>query len=163
MEQWSPIHEFPGYAVSNLGRVCNEEVGRMMTFLKNQHGNIHVGLTKNKRQYKRSVALLVANAFLEPPPSSSFDTPIHLDGNRLNNEAINLMWRPRWFAVKYLQQFENGKRGFRVPIQEVKTGEKFANSWEAATKYGLLDREIATATLNRTYVWPTFQEFRTIG
>lgn len=135
-----------------------------MTQLRNQHGVTHVGLTKNRVQYRRSVTLLVATAFLAEFYKETFDAPINLDGDRSNNRVENLVWRPRWFAVKYHQQFkDNTRRGFLTPIRETKTGEEFESSWEAAIKYGLLDREILLATINNTYVWPTYQRFQTIG
>ena len=157
-----PIEYFPGYSVSPSGVVRNDDTGRGMALTKNQHGIVQVGLMQNGTQYKRGVALLVAKAFLSPPISSAFNTPINLDGDRSNNHIENLMWRPRWFAIFYHRQFYNDKRGFREPVIDVKTKEWFPNSWEAAIKYGLLDREIMIATLNRTYVWPTYQEFRLI-
>lgn len=163
MDEWREVREFPGYSVSRDGLVRNDETGRFMTLLRNQGGIINVGLTKNLVQYKRSVTVLVAEAFLPTHPLESFDTPINLDGDRSNNHVDNLMWRPRWFAVKYFQQFTNGLRGYSVPIIDINSGEQFQTSWEAATKYGLIDREIMIATLNRTYVWPTYQRFRVFG
>lgn len=157
---WKPIEEFPGYSVSDTGMVRNDSTDRIMALSPNQHGIMQVGLMRNLVQYKRGVALLVAKAFLEP--HSVFNTPINLDGDRANNHIYNLAWRPRWFAIMYHRQFFNDKRGFAEPIVETRTGELFESSWEAAIKYGLLDREILIATLNRTYVWPTFQEFRLV-
>lgn len=158
MEEWRIIESFPEYSVSNIGRVRNEETGRLLVLTRNQQGIVYVGLSRSSVQHQRSVARLVAKAFI-PSPSLAFDTPINLDGDRANNNVLNIMWRPRWFAVKYFQQFVNGQRGFDVPIVEVKTGELFPTSWEAAIEYGLIDREIFVATLNKTYVWPTYQVF----
>jgi len=164
MEQWCSIPTFSNYSVSNFGRVRNEETGRNMALLRNQHGLVNVGLTRNRVQYKRCVARLVAQAFLPAPPEDSFDTPINLDGDRTNNRAENLLWRPRWFAVKYFDQFDEPIRmgSFDTPIEEINSGEIFANSWDAAIRYGLLESEIFLAMLNRTYVWPTYQQFRVI-
>lgn len=159
---WKAIPEFPGYSVSDQGCVRNDDTGRILVATPNQHGVMQVGLMRHRKQYKRGVALLVAKAFLPPPVPEVFNTPINLDGDRSNNDINNLMWRPRWFAVQYHKQFTNGKRGFTKPIMEVNTRERFPTSWQAAVKYGLLDREIMIATLNRTYVWPTYQEFRLI-
>lgn len=161
MEEWCYIPSFPGYSVSDTGCVRNDETGRLMALTMNQQGIVNVGLTRDYIQYRRSVARLVATAFI-PPPRDTFDTPINLDGDRTNNNVWNLVWRPRWFAVKYFQQFINGERGFTVPVMETKTEECFHTSWEAAIKYGLLDREILVATIGRTYVWPTYQTFRVI-
>lgn len=131
-----------------------------MACLVNQHGVANVGLTRGKIQYKRAIAPLVAEAFLPKPNSENFDTPIHLDGDKTNNHIDNLELRPRWFAVKYYRQFREPRRGVETPVAEVSTGEVFQDSWAAAVKYGLLDREILISILSRTYVWPTFQIFK---
>jgi hypothetical protein len=162
MEHWLNIHEFPGYSVSNTGYVRNDDTGRIMTVLVNQRGIAYVGLMKRGVQHKRSVAILVTSAYLPKPKLEAFDTPINLDGDRLNNHIDNLTIRPRWFATKYFQQFNTPPQGIATPIEEVQTGERFENSWEAATKFGLLDKDILMAVMNETYVWPTFQYFRKI-
>ena len=167
MEDWREITEFPGYSVSDCGRVRNDETGRILVIQVNQTGVPNVGLVKNpgtpdRTQCKRSVALLVASTFLPLHEQESFDTPINLDGDRLNNHVHNLMWRPRWFAVRYFEQFRSSMRwGFYTPIEDQK-GERYENSWEAALKNGLLDQDIYIAALNHTYVWPTYQVFRVL-
>jgi hypothetical protein len=160
LDEWVVIDEFPNYVINADGFIKNLKTDRFLVLTRNQYGVIQVGLMKGGEQYKRGVALLVARAFLDPPPSPAFNTPINLDGDRSNCSIENLVWRPRWFAIKYHQQFKLGPQGFSKPIMDIKTKEQFPDSWAAATKYGLLDREILIATLNRTYVWPTYQEFR---
>lgn len=158
-EQWQQIEEFPEYSVSDMGRVRNDMTGRILSLSENQYGLVHVGMFQDGVQYHRSVPLLVAKAFLPSVPGP-FDTPINLDGNRHNNRIENLMWRPRWFAVKYNQQFkwpyENPIEG---PIFDLKTGAVSANSFACATRYGLLEEDVVLSIMNRTYVWPTYQEF----
>lgn len=160
LTEWQQIRFFPGYSVSDTGFVRNDDSGRVMSMLVNQSGVVNVGLTKNKIQYKRAVALLVAQAFLVPPRQESFDTPINLDGDRTNNNAENLVWRPKWFAVKYFRQFKDSISSPPMAVEEINTSEKFSTSWEAATAYGLLDRDIRVSVVARTEVWPTYQRFR---
>lgn len=160
---WKSIDEFPGYSVSDDGRVRNDDTGRVLVLTRNQHHLLQVGMMRDGLQHKRSVTLLVAKAFLEPPALETFDTPINLDGDRANNHVDNLMWRPRWFAVKYHQQFDGREPKFNEPIQEIQTGYRYRDSLVAASTFGLLDQEIYTATLNRTYVWPTYQRFRVVA
>lgn len=159
---WKRVTGFPNYEVSDWGAVRRLNSDRTIAVPLNQQGNPYVGLSRDGEQQKRSLALLVAMTFLDRPPNSRFDTPIHLDGDKTNCAADNLMWRPRWFAIKYHQQFYNGKRGFIVPVFEVNSGETFPTSWEAALKYGLIDQEILTAAINRTVVFPTGMHFRPI-
>lgn len=159
-ELWKKIQEFPEYSVSNYGRIRSNKSGRILATSPNQFGVVQVGLMKNGVQYHRSVPLLVAKGFLPIKPGP-FDTPINLDGDRLNNHVENLVWRPRWFAIKYNRQFRYPHE-FHIsrPIVDVKSGEVSTNSLECAKQYGLLEEEIIFAVMNKTYVWPTYQEFR---
>lgn len=164
MEMWKPIGAFPGYSVSDRGRVRNDATQHILRTTVNQGGHEFVGMMRHGDQQKRIVSLLVAKSFLPEPKLRTFNTPIHLDGDLENNDVENLMWRPRWFAVAYQKQFHrHHRRGFVVPIEDIHTGERFNNSWEAATKYGLIDEEIRLATVHHTYVWPTYQEFRVVN
>jgi NUMOD4 motif len=161
MEEWMVIPGFDRYAVSSHGRVRNELTDRIMAQSENQYGVVTVGLMSQDthRQHQRSVSLLVANAFL-PRDKEAFDTPVCLDGDRYNNHINNLVWRPRWFAVKYNRQFENRWHSpIERPIRDIKTGEVHVNSLECAKWYGLLERDLVLSILNRTFVWPTYQEF----
>jgi len=164
--QWIAIEEFPGYSVSDTGLVRNDDTGYLMSRLANQGGVVHVGLTKNRTLYKRSLPLLVANAFIPKPDSerfTAFDTPINLDGNRFNNHVHNLMWRPRWFAVKYFLQFQQDSPSIPRPVEIIENGIVFRSSWEAATTLGVFDREIAISVMTQNYVWPLLQRFRVVG
>jgi hypothetical protein len=163
MEQWQPIENFPGYSVSNYGRVRTDKSGRILALNENQFGLLQVGMMRDGEQKHRSVPLLVAKAFL-PQPSGPFDTPINLDGDRHNNHVDNLTWRPRWFAIKYNQQFRQPYEfPIVAPIVDLKTNEVSENSFECAKRYGLLEQDLVLSILNRTYVWPTYQEFGLVG
>ncbi len=163
---WRDISSFPDYAVSDLGNVKNQVTDRQLNLLRNQRGIVMVGLIREKIQYKRSVTLLVANAFVPRLPGrESFDTPINLDGDRTNNQVSNIMWRPLWFARKYFAQFNNldlilERSNCLGPIQDTITKEVFESSWTAALKFGLLESDIYLSIVNRTYVVPSFQTFR---
>ena len=159
-ERWVPIDHFPGYSVSDQGRIRADRSGKFLSLNQNQFGVMQVGLMRDGVQRHRSVPLLVARAFVEEP-GGAFDTPINLDGDRTNNRAENLLWRPRWFAIKYNQQFNRSNpRRINRALIERKTGAVCRNSLECAKKYGLLEDDLVLSVLNRTYVWPTYQEFR---
>jgi hypothetical protein len=158
-ELWRPISHFPDYSVSDHGRIRADKSGRILSLNENQFGVLQVGLMKDGEQRHRSVPLLVARTFIESP-SSPFDTPINLDGDRHNNRVDNLVWRPRWFAIKYNQQFRYPfEHSIMEAIIDLKTGELSENSFECAKRYGLLEQDLVYSILNRTYVWPTYQEF----
>lgn len=158
-ESWIPIELFEEYSVSNFGRVRSNKTDRILSLNLNQYGVLQVGLMREGKQFHRSVPLLVAKAFI-PIRKGPFDTPINLDGDRTNNHVDNLLWRPRWFAIRYNRQFRyRYHHTIESEIEDIKTGEISENSWECAKRYGLLEEDLVMSILNRTYVWPTYQEF----
>lgn len=158
-EHWKTIEDFPKYSVSDHGRIRFDRSDRILQCNLNQYGLLQVGLMHDGTQRHRSVPLLVAKAFLPPVPGP-FDTPINLDGDRLNNHVSNLVWRPRWFAVKYNQQFRHPyENSIDDSIMDEKTHEISINSFDCATKYGLLEEDVVLSIMSRTYVWPTYQRF----
>lgn len=159
--EWRQIQRFPGYSVSDTGQVRNDETERVLATQVNQQGVVHVGLYYNGIQYKRSLSIIVAEAFLLRP-SFEFNTPVNLDGNKGNNHAVNLVWRPRWFALRYTNQFLQSGPSINRPVEIIETKEVFENSWQAATTLGLLDREIAISIMTCVYVFPTYQHFRVV-
>lgn len=161
MESWNEIADFPGYSVSDQGQVRNDRSERIMALSTNQRGITMVGLFKERKQHKRKVDLLVARAFLPAQPYPHFDSVIHLDGDRYNSDADNLMWRPRWFTVKYHAQFiERSRLRFEYPLEVIQTGQLFDNSFHMATTMGLLERDIVLSHEHNTYIWPTSYEVR---
>jgi hypothetical protein len=158
-EHWKSIEHFPGYSVSDYGRIRFDRYDRILKCNLNQYGVLQVGMMADGEQRHRSVPLLVAKAFL-PEVRGPFDTPINLDGDRTNNHVDNLMWRPRWFAIKYNRQFQHSEFDhIDQPVVDLKTGEKSENSLECAKRYGLLEEDVALSIENNTYAWPTYQRF----
>lgn len=160
MQEWREIVGFSGYSVSDAGTVVNETTGRIMRTYMNSHGIETVGLMQQGVQRKRSVAVLVGDAFIRTARSIRFNTPINLDGDRTNNRVANLAWRPLRFARKYHQQFHVGPQGFLCPVQNIQTEEVFKTTWDAAILNGLLEQELVMSILNRTYVFPLYQMFQ---
>jgi hypothetical protein len=164
LEQWKVIPAFPNYEVSNLGQVRNRNTGHILAQNINEYDVVFISIYKEGAQFKRSLARLVAKAFI-PIPYPAYDTPINLDGDRWNNRVDNLVWRPRWFAVQYNRQFKSPIYEFHIPypIGDQHTGESWANSFECARANGLLEKDVVRAILNRTEVWPTYQHFEVYG
>lgn len=161
VELWQEIPLFPSYRVSSTGKVINADTGYPIAITKKANGLCMVGLMRGGTQQKRSLALLVATAFVERP-SPSFDTPIHLDGNRSHNHCSNLMWRPLWMARKFMQQFDGNMDDREMPIEDMDTRIVYRNPLHASMEHGLLETEIRTAMATNTYVWPTHQKFREV-
>ena len=167
MENWASIPSFPGYSVSDEGFVRNDDTGHILSRLVNNRSLVYVGLVRDGEQFNRSVARLVAEAFLPTPVFRTFDTPINLDGNRTHVGVTNLMWRPRWFAVKYHEQFKKIWTE-KKPVVDIETDVQYRNSMAAATSCGLLAINVFEWALMFDYymdkevegVWPTNQKFR---
>lgn len=163
-EEWRVITEFPRYGVSNRGRVMTIKTGRILQPSLNQQGHLKVNLMENGEMYTRSINKLVARAFLPPPPRQDFISVIHIDGDKQNCNANNIAWRPRHFAIRYHQQFESPLyHTSMTPVVDTKTGETYASAQQAALANGLIFSEILMAAYQRTFVWPTFQEFRILS
>lgn len=148
-EEWVHIPEFPGYMVSNYGQVRKPD-DRLLTLSPVQYNIPTVGLRvpDDNRTYRRSVPLLVAEAFVDRE-HEGFDVPIHLDGDRSNARADNLKWRPRWFAILFHKQCAATKfPNWKAPIVLVETGETFLTIQDACVKYGLLEMSIHTCLWN---------------
>lgn len=163
MEQWTPILDFPGYSVSTSGHVRNDNTGRILETNQNQYGVLCVGMMRDGVQYHRSVPKLVARAFVERQ-YGTFDTPINLNGDRTDCRAKNLAWRPRWFAISYHRQFEQRYEGQGFPnrLRNTLTGKISKDTWACSIEYGLLERDLILAVLNRTYVWPLYIIFEAV-
>lgn len=141
---WRPIEAPRGFSVSNEGQVRIDSRDRVLKQHINTGGTVYVTLYDG-RNHIRSVAKLVARAFLDDPPRPTFDTPIHLDGDPWNNHVFNLMWRPKWFAHKYRSQFTGVHRESRAWVKIRETGEVIL-AWEAAMRYGLLVGQVIVAS-----------------
>ena len=104
-ERWLPVPDFPGYEVSDHGRVrsyhCRAQgQGELweisdtpQRYLKGAYkrtGYHFVGLSRNGIRYTRHVHQLVARAFLGPCPKGK--ELCHNDGDPANNHVSNLRY-----------------------------------------------------------------------
>ena len=160
--EWAPISDFPNYLVSSNGDIVNATSGRWMSQSLTQEGVPKVGLVNGTKQYTRSVATLVAKAFVLGADDIC-DTVVHLDGNLSNNKANNLVWRPRWFACQYADQFGAPSDNAHIgPIRCLDTGARYVDIYEAAITDGLLISQIRKSIVMNEPVFPTFQRFEMV-
>lgn len=162
-EQWYELDEFPDYAVSSFGEVHNIKTGMPRRTSINQQGIVKISLYKDGRELiTRSVAVLVAEAFCDGQ-TEFFNTPIHLDGDRENCRADNLMWRPRWFAVQYHRQFQSPEfHASDVHIVDVDTGKEYYSVKEACMDLGLYYNDVYRSYIHEQQIPLTRQEFRLV-
>lgn len=161
--RWHELEEFPDYAVSSLGEVFNIKTGMPRKLSINQHGIVKVSMYKNRRELiTRSVAVMVADAFVEGR-TDLFNTPIHLDGDRENCRADNLMWRPRWFAVQYHRQFESDVfHKMNVHIVDVDTGKEYYSVKEVCMDLGLYYNDVYRSYIHEEPTRFMRREFRLV-
>lgn len=151
------IPDFPNYDITVEGKVFNAKTGREMTLSPTQSGELTVGLMKGGIEYRRSVKVLVARAFVDGE-TESFNTPILLDMNKENLHADNIRWRPRWFAHKYARQFHDEPFPswyYNGPIYDHENGTQYATIVNAAMTHGFICLDIRLGLLNETRVFPT--------
>lgn len=101
-EIWKPIKNYPGYDVSNLGRIRSYHIpGRSRGYIHSQPQRIRriypgkryqtVNLTRsNGTQTRIDVHTIVAMAFLGDKPEGL--EICHNDGNKQNNRVSNLRY-----------------------------------------------------------------------
>jgi len=97
-EEWKPIDGFPGYEVSNLGRVKSVRrlYRRSDTIMEGAiwNGYIKVSLTDKPYHFvQKYVHILVLEAFVGPKPEGAHAH--HKNGKRNENSLDNLEWLHR--------------------------------------------------------------------
>jgi hypothetical protein len=158
MEQWLPVREFPGYSVSDEGRVRNDRFGKMRKINHTRDGNLTVAFFVGGRLYNRSLARVVAETFVDRP-RQSFNTPIYIDGDKTNCRASNLAWRPKWFAMRYREQFRLKLPDYPNPVRNIYTGTVYPTVWDVVFDRGVLYNDVVLSIYNKTYVFPLYQSF----
>lgn len=92
-ELWKSLKElgYPGYWISNLGRVKGPRTIRTGSPM-GQGGYLVVDLYANKQRKNWAIHRLVALAFVYNPKPEEFDQVNHKDTDKCNNRADNLEW-----------------------------------------------------------------------
>lgn len=163
-ERWGPINEFPDYDVSDRGRVYNTRFNAMMRTSINQFGHVKVTLTGiDGERYTRSVAQMVAEAFVRPP-SVICTQVVVLDGDLTNLVAENLVWRPTGYSWHYRRQLVTPQplHFHNLHVINVKTGDTYSSVIEAGMHEGLLFTEIWKSTWAATELFPFNAVFEVI-
>jgi hypothetical protein len=161
--EWRPIEGFEQYQIDHYGNVRGRRTGRPLTW-SFARDIPTVTMMVEGRQYRRTVPLLVAKAWLPPPERYDFITPIHLDSDRCNCYFQNLMWRPRWFAVAYnREREENPFPNWRKPLELIETREIFETPRSCSYVYGVLERAVWKSIHQAEPIFPYGFNARTIS
>jgi hypothetical protein len=91
-EEWKDIEGFPGYRISNTGRVWSNKLMRCLNIPESndKDGYLRIGLWINNERWTHSVHRLVACEFIPNPEMKP--TVNHKDKNKHNNHFSNLEW-----------------------------------------------------------------------
>lgn len=183
MEEWRDIKDFPGYQVSNQGRVRSyyrpigygggvvldrQSEPKMLTPTKlGRQDHLRVTLYKDEKRYPKLVHRLVATEFIPNP--ESYKIVRHYDDNPLNNNVDNLRWgTQRDNVFDYIRNGRanydgitnyNEKRKTPVEAYNKETGERiyFVSQSQAARELGASQfniwRSIQTGSSVKGYVF----------
>lgn len=155
-ELWKPIPDYQNYEVSNLGNVRSLKSNKVLKPLTRSHGYLAVFLYKkgcgeHGKQY--SVHRLVAEAFCEKPEGKNEVN--HLNENKQDNRAENLMWCTKQENCSYgnrgaiiSRKNTNGKRS--KPVRQYTQDGEFIKEYpsfhEASRQTGIPVSNIHHAT-----------------
>lgn len=155
------IAGFPHYRVTSEGAIFNNKTGRVLSRRPNQQGILMSNMYDiDNRLRTVSVAFVVAVEFWGLHANPNFDTVMHKNGDRTDCRADNLVWRPRWFVIAFHKQFKKPPTPLTHKIVCLDTDEVFDTARDASVEYGLLEKDIISAAVNHTPVWPNHYEFR---
>ena len=111
-EIWKTI-ENSKYAISNLGRLKNEETGKILSQHEDKCGYLfHSYFDFDGKQHSGRINRLVALAFIPNPENKP--TVNHIDGDKKNNVVTNLEW-----ATLSEQQNHAYRLGLKKPMNGV--------------------------------------------
>jgi HNH endonuclease/NUMOD4 motif len=151
MEEWRTIPGYPHYDASNLGRIRNNNTGRIRKQRLHRTGYIYINLNLNGVKKSYSVHRLVAAAFLgQCPAGCQVD---HIDHNPRNNTLSNLRYVTSELNRAYRRRTGPHKGSKRLSVRnklclvrDVATG---MTVYAAAQKYNV-SHHVARHTWNLT-------------
>lgn len=149
-EIWKDVAGYEGlYQVSNNGRIRNAK-GLIMSQKPSKDGYVRILLFKKGKYKAEYIHILVAKEFVEKPSAENLEVN-HIDGDKANNNYLNLEWVTKsqntLHAIQNNLRFVNpikGKFGQDNPLSKAvlqfDNSGNLINRWgsalEAANAYG---------------------------
>lgn len=160
MEQWKEAHDYPGYYVSNLGKVKTSSGRVLKTALRNGYPALTLKLPDGTKKTEY-VHRLVAVAFVDNPNSKPCVN--HIDADRQNNDYKNLEWctkqeNTNWMiklgrnkrTASWIKHLNEGLEKMRKPVRatNLTTGEVRLYSGVNMTRYDGFSPGLVSANCN---------------
>ena len=98
------IKNYPNYSITKDGKIINNKTNKILKQTIDYYGYCKVALCNNGINRTVRVHRILAIAYL-PNPENKCDVN-HIDGNKSNNDLLNLEWATRSENVKHA--FRNG-------------------------------------------------------
>lgn len=119
-EIYRDIPAYAGYyQASNLGNIKSLRTNKVLAQIENNSGYPMVSISVNGKHEMKTVHRLVAEAFIENP--CGLRDVNHKDGNRKNNNVVNLEWVTHGDNIKHSYK-ELGRKDNGIKIICVETG-----------------------------------------
>ena len=136
-EDWADLLEFPNHQVSSYGRVRNKRTGHILKPFSDKYGYLRMSIGNVDNVY---IHRLVCKTFLGPPEEGQTQVN-HIDGNRQNNNVLNLEWCTPSENIKWAVHKKSidmdilSRKALSVnltPVRIVETGTTFSSVKECA-------------------------------
>jgi hypothetical protein len=151
-----PIEDFPGYYVTEEGKVYSDKRGSLkeISILINSHGYQFVWLWKNSKQNRKCVHQLVAQAYLTRKQKAT--VVCHNDGNKLNNHVSNLRYDTH--AANVVDCSKHGNHPNRKltdqDVIDIRWLVSMSVPYRAiASMYGIVHGTVIQIVNRKTYYW----------
>ena len=152
-EIWKDCKGYPGYQISNLGRVWSVKRQRYLKGCYDKYGYIKVCLTaKNGKTKTERIHRLVALAFLDNP--NNYPQVNHKDENKQNNCVDNL----EWCDAKYNNNYGTRTKRISKPVYCVELDRVFDGASQAARELNIDNSDIGKCCKGKLkraggYIW----------
>lgn len=161
-EEWRPIDKYPGFEVSNTGKI--RSIDRTI-IQKSNGGNSYKRLVKghiiplqvdhggykvcciciNNKNINLKIHRIVAQVFIQNP--DNLPEVNHIDGDKTNNSVDNLEWCTP--SHNQLHAVHTGLRKSMRPVRCVETGTVYLGIGEAARQLNLTPSSICGVLKDR--------------